>query len=79
MDLWMGRVNSPLDDTTDKNTFQSFPLKLAADADIQPHVALLEDTGRAAQQWVVWGVLSADVPANSYARVSLEFLKSGRF
>lgn len=79
MDLYIGRLNSPSAAPGNAGAFQSILARGGADNASRPELSMIGDTGDTGDQWVLWGVLSANVPANSYAVVNTLIHKGGRF
>lgn len=79
MDLYIGRLSSPLEDVSDVSTFQAFLARADGAPATAAEVALLGMTGDTGDQWVLWAEVTADVPPNSYAVVNTTINKGARF
>jgi len=77
--LFLGNLSGPRVDPTDITTFPAMAVNTVGSSDLNAQVALLSDTGKTSDQWVLWAELAADAPANSFVSVSGVIEKPARF
>lgn len=77
--LYLGNLAGARVDPADPTSFPCIALNNAGSSDLNAQVALLGDTGKTSDQWVLWAELSADAPANSFVAVSGTIEKPARF